>query len=84
MLEDHVSVELPPLETLVGLALTDTAGGLATVGLLAPPLIVTMAEVGEPKVAPEAPEMATAKVLAPENSVALLTGTTKVFGAVSR
>jgi hypothetical protein len=84
LLDDQVKLELPPLDTLVGLALTDTVGGLATVGLLAPPLIVTMAEVGEPRVAPEAPEMATAKVLVPEKSVALLTGTTKVFGAVSR
>jgi hypothetical protein len=84
LLEDQVKLELPPLDTPVGLAMTDTMGALATGGLLAPPLIVTMAEVGEPRLAPEAPEMATAKVLVPENSVALLMGTTKVFGAVSR
>jgi hypothetical protein len=27
LLEDHVSVELPPLDTLVGLALRETLGG---------------------------------------------------------
>jgi hypothetical protein len=29
LLEDHVSVELPPLDTLVGLALRETVGGVA-------------------------------------------------------
>ena len=31
LVEDQVNVELPPLETLVGLALSDTVGGAETV-----------------------------------------------------
>ena len=86
MVEDQVKVELPPLDTLVGLALIETVGGLAA-GALAPlasPLIVTIADVVVPRDTPEAPAMATAKVLLPANGFALLMGITKDFGAVSR
>ncbi len=83
LVEDQVKVELPPLDTLVGLALIDTVGGLAGGALPASPLIVTIADVIEPRDTPEAPAMATAKVLLPANGVALLMGIAKDFGAVS-
>src|SRR6266404_6372011 len=51
---------------------------------LASPLIVTIADVVVPRDTPEAPAMATAKVLLPANGFALLMGITKDFGAVSR
>jgi hypothetical protein len=35
LLEDHVSVELPPLDTLVGLALKETLGGVAATDTVA-------------------------------------------------
>jgi len=47
------------------------------------PLIVTMADLVEPRFAPCAPASATATVLLPVNEVALLIGITKDFGAVS-
>jgi len=84
LVEDQVKVELPPLVTLVGLAPIETVGGLAAGALLASPLIVTIADVVVPRDTPEAPAMATAKVLPPANGFALLMGTTKDFGAVSR
>jgi len=86
LVEDQVKVALPPLDTLVGLALIETVGGLAAgaLALLASPLIVTIADVVVPRDTPEAPAMATAKVLLPANGFALLMGITKDFGAVSR
>ena len=48
LLEVHVNVEPAPLVTLVGLALIETLGLLAA----ALPMMVTMAEAGEPKTAP--------------------------------
>jgi len=86
LVEDQVKVEPLPLDTLVGLALIETVGGLAAgaLALLASPLIVTIADVVVPRDTPEAPAMATAKVVLPANGLALLMGITKDFGAVSR
>ena len=84
LVEDQVTVELPPLGTLAGLALIDIVGGLAGGALAASPLIVTIADVTEPRDAPEAPAMATAKVLPPVNGAALLMGIVKDLGDESR
>jgi hypothetical protein len=83
LVEDQVKAEPLPLGTLAGFALIDTVGGLAGVLLPASPLIVTMAEVTEPRDAPEAPAMATAKVLLPVNGTALLMGIVKDCGELS-
>jgi len=84
LVADQVKVEAPPLGTLAGLALIETVGGLATGALPALPVIVTIADVVVPRDTPEAPAMATAKVLLPVNGAALLMGITKDFDAVSR
>jgi hypothetical protein len=84
LVEDQVNVEPLPLDTFVGLALIDIVGGLGAGALAASPLIVTIADVIEPRDAPEAPAMATAKVLVPANGAALLMGITKDFGDESR
>ncbi len=83
LVEDQLKAEPLPLGTFAGLALMVTVGGLAGGVLLPSPLMVTMAVVTEPKVAPEAPAMATAKVLLPWNGAALLMGMTKDFGESS-
>jgi hypothetical protein len=83
LVEDQVKAEPLPLGTLDGLALIDTVGALAGGVLLPSPLIVTTAEVTEPREAPEAPAMATAKVLLPVNGAALLMGITKDLGESS-
>ena len=83
LVEDQVKAEPLPLATFEGLALIDTVGALGGGAMLPSPLMVTMAEVTEPKLAPEAPAMATAKVLLPVNGAALLIGMVKDRGESS-